>query len=109
MKKEYRGIDHIRWFYDHMQRFAPDSRIVFSNPIFSGTDFALEWVWSGTAEGPIAIEGTMYAPTGRPFAVAGVCIGRLNAHGAVEYHRDYYDVLDVVRQIDLDLGCPIER
>lgn len=101
MQKEYRGFEHIAWFYGHMLRFAPDSRIVFSNPIFAGGTFALEWVWSGTANGQLALGSETYAATGRAFAVPGACIGRLNGEAAVSYHRDYYDVLDLLQQIGL--------
>jgi steroid delta-isomerase-like uncharacterized protein len=100
----YRGIAELARFFRYMLAFSSDSHIEFTSLIRDGAAFAAEWRWSGTADGPLQLGGATYEPTGLRFDVPGVAICRTREDGLVAYHKDYYDVVTLVRQIGLRLG-----
>jgi limonene-1,2-epoxide hydrolase len=96
---KYTGPANIAKFQKFMHAFTSETRIVFLNTVGSADGFAMEWVWSGVSTGPMAVGGKLYQPTGKPFKVAGVAVCRVAEDGRLTYHRDYYDVGTVLRQI----------
>jgi steroid delta-isomerase-like uncharacterized protein len=104
MGMTYRGIAELARFFRYMLAFSSDSHIEFTSLIRDGDAFASEWRWSGTADGPLQVEGRTYEPTGLHFDVPGVAICRTRDDGLITYHKDYYDVATLVRQIGLRVG-----
>lgn len=100
----YRGIAELARFFRYMLAFSSDSHIEFTSLIRDGAAFAAEWRWSGTADGPLQVGGRTYEPTGLRFDVPGVAICRTRDDGLIAYHKDYYDVATLGRQIGLRLG-----
>jgi steroid delta-isomerase-like uncharacterized protein len=100
----YSGIAELARFFRYVLAFSSDSHIEFTSLISDSAAFAAEWRWSGTADGPLQLGGKTYEPTGRRFDVPGVAICRTRDDGLIVYHKDYYDVATLVRQIGLRLG-----
>jgi steroid delta-isomerase-like uncharacterized protein len=94
------GHDEISRFVRFMLRFAPDSRISFESAYGDRDGFAARWRWAGTASGPLRVGDRLYPATGKTFSVPGVAYCALTADGLIASHEDYYDMLDVVRQVD---------
>jgi steroid delta-isomerase-like uncharacterized protein len=63
-----------------------------------GTTYAFEFREIGTND--LALPGGRFPATGRPFELAVVSIGRVRAGKIVE-HRDYWDLIDYLRQVGL--------
>lgn len=97
----YTGRDEIRRFVRFMFAFSQDSCIEFVNICGDERLFTMEWVWSGTATGPIRIEGLVHPASGLPYRIPGVAVCRADSHGKVTYHRDYYDLLTLMRQLGI--------
>lgn len=95
------GHDALRGFHAFMERFCPGGSIVFHTAHGDAGGFAAPWTWSGTASGPMRIGGRQYPATGRPFSVPGVAFCTLTADGLIATHDDYWDVLDVLRQLEV--------
>ena len=100
----YQGIAELARFFRYMLAFSSDSHIEFTSLISDSAAFAAEWRWSGTADGPLQLGSTTYEPTGLHFDVPGVAICRTRDDGLITYHKDYYDVATLVRQIGLRVG-----
>lgn len=98
---EYRGIDQAARFFRFMYAFAKDSRIEFLNLHGDAHGFGAEWLWSGIAHGPLLVDGVVHPPTNRPFSVDGAAICRVNDEGLVTYHKDYYSMRTLMKQIGL--------
>jgi steroid delta-isomerase-like uncharacterized protein len=101
----FNGHEAIASFYRLMLKFAPDSLIEFGSAHGDPRGFAAEWTWSGTAAGPLKTPGGLYPATGASFSVHGVAYCTLNAGGVIATHDDYYDMLDVVRQVQAVEGA----
>jgi steroid delta-isomerase-like uncharacterized protein len=97
----FRGADELRGFHAFMEKFSPGGLIEFHEAHGDRDGFAATWTWSGTQKGPIRIAGVQYPATGRTFSVPGVAFCTLAADGRIATHRDYWDVLDVLRQLDI--------
>lgn len=95
------GHDELRRFYGWMLAFAPDSRVVFNAAHGDGSGFAARWVWSGTAGGPLRVDGHVYPATGARFSVPGVAFCILAPDGTIASHEDFYDMRAVLKQLDL--------
>ncbi|MEO8296536.1 MAG: ester cyclase [Burkholderiales bacterium] len=97
----YDGRAGASKFCRFMFAFSKDSRIDYTSHCGNADGFALEWIWSGTATGPIFINGKVYPPTQKRYAVPGVAICRAGKNGLMALHRDYYDILTLMRQIGI--------
>ena len=86
------GPEAVGRFADLMRRFAPDSEIVFGAVCGGPGSFALEWTWTGSATGPLQLDGVVYPPTGRMFSVDGVAMCAVDADGLLTRHTDIYDM-----------------
>ena len=101
MHTSYQGVDEAARFYRFMYRFAADSRIEFVNLYGNAEGFGAEWVWSGVANGPLLVDGVVHAPTNLPFSIDGAAVCRVDGEGRVTYHKDYYDVRSLMKQLRL--------
>jgi steroid delta-isomerase-like uncharacterized protein len=63
-----------------------------------GTTYAFEFSETGTND--LAVPGSRFPATGRPFELSVVSIGRIRAGKIVE-HKDYWDLTDYLRQVGL--------
>lgn len=97
----YSGRAEIGRFMRFMHAFSDEVRIDYTSHCGTREQFALEWVWSGIATGPIRIHGKVYPPSHKPYRVPGAAICRARADGLLTYHRDYYDLLTLMRQIGI--------
>jgi len=83
---------------DNFLNAAPDAMwITKGKPTISGGRVAFEWDFSGTNTGPWA-NGT--PATNRPFRFSGATVLEVE-HGKITLQSDYYDVLDLYRQLGL--------
>ena len=62
-----------------------------------GSAYAVEWVMSGTNDGPLRGQPA----TGRPYRVRGVSVGMLSAEGLIAENRDYWNMADMLAQLGL--------
>jgi len=104
MEVTYSGIAELARFFRYMLAFSSDTHIEYTSLIRDGAAFAAEWRWSGTADGPLQLGGKTYEPSGSRFDVPGVAVCRTGDDGLIVYHKDYYDVATLARQIGLRLG-----
>jgi steroid delta-isomerase-like uncharacterized protein len=98
---EYKGRAEIGRFMRFMHAFSREVRVEFLGHCGDAHLFATDWVWSGVATGPIRIDGIVYPATNKPYRIPGVAICRANERGELTYHRDYYDLLTLMRQIGI--------
>lgn len=99
MGETYTGVDQVARFFRYMLTFSSDTDVAFTSLIREGSSFASEWIWSGTADGPLRVEGQVYPATGKRYAVKGVAVCTVNEEGLISLHRDYYDVGTLMHQI----------
>lgn len=97
----YVGHEQIARFSRFMHAFSRDVKIDYLSHCGEANLFALEWVWSGLATGPIRIDGITYPASNKHYEIPGVAICRANARGEITYHRDYYDLLTLMRQLGI--------
>jgi len=93
------GHAEIERFQHYMYKFAPDSRVEFHSAHGDAAGFAAEWTWSGTARGPLVVRGERFPATGVSFSVPGIAYCTLSGDGRIATHDDYYDMFDLVHQI----------
>ncbi|NMO01458.1 SnoaL-like domain-containing protein [Gordonia sp. TBRC 11910] len=103
MGHTYTGVSDVARFFRHMLRFSSDTHVDFTSIVVDGNDFTAEWIWSGTADGPLSLGKALHPATGRRYAVPGVAVCRSDDAGLVAYHRDYYDVRDLINQIGVEI------
>jgi steroid delta-isomerase-like uncharacterized protein len=100
MNTTYSGHDGILRFHRWMLRFAPDSAIDFSAPAAADGRLYLEWLWSGSFDGPLRLpDGTLVAATGKHFGVNGIAACRYDDRGKLTSHRDFWDVGRLLEQL----------
>lgn len=97
----FRGRAEVLRFFRFMQAFSPDSKIEFTSLLGEPRCFAAEWTWSGTASGKLLLDGVLYPATGRRFSVDGVGVCRADDSGLITYHKDYYDMRGLLKQLGL--------
>ena len=103
MGQTYRGVADVARFFRHMLRFSSATHVDFTSIVVQDDAFTAEWTWSGTADGSLSLGATVHPATGRRYSVPGVAVCRVDDDGLVTYHRDYYDVRDLTRQVGIDL------
>lgn len=92
-----RGPEGILRIAADMLAFAPDSRVVFDAARGDGAHLAATWTWSGSACGPLLLDGVRHPPTGRAFSIDGVAVLDVDPAGAITVHHDFYDMRTVMR------------
>lgn len=97
----YTGRAEVGRFMRFMHAFSDHVLIDYTSHCGTAERFALEWVWSGVATGPIRIQGKVHAPTNRPYRVEGVAMCSASPEGLLTLHRDYYDLGTLLRQIGI--------
>ncbi|QTI69032.1 nuclear transport factor 2 family protein [Gordonia polyisoprenivorans] len=102
MGHTYTGVADVARFFRHMLRFSSDTLVDFTSIVSDGNAFVAEWIWSGTADGPLSLGEKLHPPTGRRYSVPGVAVCRSDAAGRVSYHKDYYDVRNFIQQLGID-------
>ena len=95
----YEGVDQAARFFRFMRAFSPDSRIEFTSLAGDTRGFGAEWVWSGTASGKLLLDGIVYPAANRPYRIDGAAICRADAEGRVTYHKDFYDMRSLLKQL----------
>jgi len=101
MHNDYEGLPEVLRFFRFMLTFSADSTIEFRDVMHDEEQFVAEWVWSGTADGPLKLGPDVLPAAGKQYAVEGVAVCRFGEDGKVAYHKDYYNVLDLVGQLGL--------
>jgi hypothetical protein len=76
---------------------ANDIRFTCVSAQESGDQFAFETETHGTNTGAVGA----FPPTGKPFVLRGVSVGRRTPQGRVILHRDYWDLVSYLHQIGL--------
>ena len=94
------GHDEIRRFVKGMLSFAPDSSVAFTSFLHADQFFVAEWVWSGTAAGPLVLNGRRFEPFGHGFSVSGVAVCTVDEFGKLLSHKDYWDTSVLVQQLE---------
>ncbi len=102
----YEGREQIGRFSRFMHAFSREVKIEYLSHCGDASLFTLEWLWSGVATGPIRIDGVVYPATHKAYAIAGAAVCRANAQGEITYHRDYYDLLTLMRQLGIAPAKP---
>lgn len=97
----YEGRNEVMRFSKFMHAFSSGVRIDYLSHCGTADGFALEWMWSGFADGPIRIDGVVHPAAHKRYEIPGVAICRANARGEITYHRDYYDLLTLMRQLGI--------
>lgn len=97
----YVGRERIGRFVRFMHAFSDEVLIEYTSHCGTHEGFALEWTWSGIATGPIRIHDKVFPATHKRYRVPGIALCRANAEGRITYHRDYYDLMTLMRQIGL--------
>lgn len=101
MGTTYTGHHDIQRFHRWMLKFAPDSVIEFVAPATHDGLLYLEWVWSGTFEGALKLaDGSLIPSNGERFSVPGVAACRFGADGKLTAHRDFWDVTQMIAQLN---------
>ena len=97
----YNGRGEIMRFSKFMHAFSSGVKIEYVSECGTADGFALEWIWTGLADGPIRIDGVVYPAAHKRYEIPGAAICRANAQGEITYHRDYYDLLTLMRQLGI--------
>lgn len=92
-----RGRDEIASWVAEGTGFSSDLHLEAVTLFYLGSAFAVEWVMSGTNDGPVGGQPA----TGRPWRVRGASVGTLNAEGLIAENRDYWNMAEVFAQIGL--------
>jgi steroid delta-isomerase-like uncharacterized protein len=95
-----RGRDEIASWVAEGAGFSSDLHLEAVTFFYLGSAFAVEWVMSGTNDGPVGGQPA----TGRPWRVRGASVGTLNAEGLIAENRDYWNMAEVLAQIGLTPG-----
>ncbi len=92
-----RGREEIASWVAEGAGFSSDLRFQEVSFFYLGSAYAVEWVMTGTNDGPVGGQ----AATGRPYRVRGASVGTLNGRGLIAANRDYWNMAEVLAQIGL--------
>jgi steroid delta-isomerase-like uncharacterized protein len=95
-----RGRDEIAGWVAEGTGFSSDLHLEAVTFFYLGPAFAVEWVMSGTNDGPVGGQPA----TGRPWRVRSASVGMLNAEGLIAENRDYWNMAEVFAQIGFTPG-----
>ncbi len=85
-------------FIASIRTWSSDFVVELESTQCAGGDYAMEWVWSGTHDGPTPGLGVPVA-TGRRFRIRGASVGRLDGAGKIKVHRDYWNLAAFLIQL----------
>ena len=91
------GRDEIASYVAEVAGFSSDWHFEAVAFFSLGSAYAVEWVMSGTNDGPLRGQPA----TGRPYRVRGVSVGMLGAEGLIAENRDYWNMADMLAQLGL--------
>jgi steroid delta-isomerase-like uncharacterized protein len=100
-----RGRDEIVSWMAEGAGFSSGLHLEAVTFFYLGSAYAVEWVMSGTNDGPVGGQPA----TGRPWRVRGASVGTLNAEGLIAENRDYWNMAEVFAQIASRRGSQTQR
>jgi steroid delta-isomerase-like uncharacterized protein len=92
-----RGPSAIAAFVDEATRSSSDFRFEQLSLFTAGTDYANEWIMTGTNDRDV--QGVL--ATGRSFRVRGASVGKLGPSGRIIENRDYYNLAELFGQLGM--------
>lgn len=91
------GRADVREFWARLvPEWSSDVQMVLLRHFETDTDYAVEWIFKGTHDGTA---GQLPA-TGKPFAVHGLSIGRLE-NGLIKENKDFWNMAEFLGQVGL--------
>jgi steroid delta-isomerase-like uncharacterized protein len=96
-----KGRDAIEQDSVDVRRAFPDARFTLRSVLEAGETAAVEYSFSGTHSGPLALPDGEVPATGKALSSDGAVFSRLNAQGEVVEERRYYDVAGMLTQLGL--------
>ncbi len=93
----FHGRDEVAAYVAATHVWSTDYRFVAVTTQSSGGSYAVEWEMLGTNTGAFGA----LPPTGKPYRIRGVSVGRLNDAGEIATNRDYFNVADYLAQVGL--------
>ena len=97
LKRVLHGPAEIAGFVKEATKSSSDFRFEQVSLFISGSDFANEWIMTGTNDREV--QGV--PATGRAFRVRGASVGKLDAKGHILENRDYYNLGEMFEQLGL--------
>lgn len=96
------GPSEIAAFVTEATKISSDFRFEEVSMFTVGSDFANEWIMTGTNDREL--QG---APaTGRSFRVRGASVGKLDTSGRIVQNRDYYNLAELHAQLGMPPAPP---
>ncbi len=95
-----RGREEIAGWVAEGAGFSSDLRFQEVSFFYLGSAYAVEWVMTGTNDGPVGGQPA----TGRAYRVRGASVGTLNGEGLIAANRDYWNMAEVLAQIGFTPG-----
>ena len=102
LRRVLRGPSAIAGFVEEATRASSDFRFDEVSLFIAGSDYANEWIMSGTNDREV--QGV--PATGRAFRVRGASIGKLDARGRIIENRDYYNLAEMFAQLGIQPPTP---
>lgn len=105
----YRGRAEVKDYLDDVFAWTPDIRVNSVSSFVAGDRAAIEWVWSGTVNGPLIDTVPELKPfEGKAFSFHGVSIIEVE-EGRIKRIAEYYDTATFLYQLDLMFQVPEDR
>jgi steroid delta-isomerase-like uncharacterized protein len=82
-------------------RAFPDMHTEIVRTVEANGNLAVEYVLTGTHQGPLVTPGGHIPPTGKAIRAPGSAFSEFNADGEVSEERRYYDVARILQQLGL--------
>ena len=96
------GPSEIAAFVEEATRSSSDFRFEEVSLFTAGSDYANEWIMSGTNDREV--QGV--PATGRSFRVRGASVGKLDTSGRIVENRDYYNLAELFAQLGMRPTAP---
>lgn len=96
------GRSEIAAFVEEATRASSDFRFEEVSLFTAGSDYANEWVMTGTNDREV--QGV--PATGRSFRVRGASVGKLDPSGRIAENRDYYNLAEMFAQLGIQPPAP---
>ena len=96
------GPSEIAAFVEEATRASSDFRFEEVSLFTAGSDYANEWIMSGTNDREV--RGV--PATGRSFRVRGASVGKLDTRGRIVQNRDYYNLAELFAQLGMRPTAP---
>jgi steroid delta-isomerase-like uncharacterized protein len=90
-----RGPSAVASFVEEATRSSSDFRFEAVSLFTAGTDYANEWIMTGTNDRDLP----GIPATGRRFRVRGASVGRIDTEGKIVGNRDYYNLAELLMQL----------